>query len=90
MSSKPEQPARAATADARDLDTYTFSVSEVFPDGRVLVTTYVRIGDQITMTMDCYDDMTLQGGKRYLNLQQTNGAGLPRMQAPATDAAGGR
>lgn len=63
-----------------ELDTYTFSVSEVFPDGRVLVTTYVRIGDQISMVMDVFDDATMQGGKRYLNLHQTNGAELPTMR----------
>jgi hypothetical protein len=45
------------------------------------VTTYVRIGQQISLIMDVYNDMTMQDGKRYLNVQQTNGGAVPRMEA---------
>lgn len=60
--------------------TYTFSVSEAFPDGRVLVCTYVHIGDNISLVMDIYDDVTLQTGKRHLNIQQTDGGQLPQLE----------
>lgn len=62
------------------MDTYNFSVSEVFDDGRVMVCTYVRVGDQISLVMDVYNDQTMTGGKRYLNVQQTNGGQLPNME----------
>lgn len=58
---------------------YNFSVSEVFDDGRVMVCTYVRIGDQISLVMDVYDDQSMTGGKRYLNVQQTNGLQMPTL-----------
>lgn len=66
-------------------DTYNFSISEVFPDGRVMVCTYVRIGQQISLVMDVYDDQTLQGGRRYLNVQQANGGTLPQMHTPISE-----
>jgi hypothetical protein len=52
---------------------HTFSVSEVLPDGRVLVTVYVRIGDQIHVVMDAFDDATMTSGKRYLDVHLDNG-----------------
>lgn len=65
------------------MDTYNFSVSEVFEDGRVLVCTYVRIDDKISLVMDVYDDQTMTGGKRYLNVQQTNDNQLPTLSERA-------
>lgn len=62
------------------MNTYNFSVSEVFPDGRVMVCTYVRIDDQISLVMDVYDNQSMTDGKRYLNVQQTNGGQLPIMR----------
>jgi starvation-inducible outer membrane lipoprotein len=64
-------------------DAYNFSVSEVFSDGRVLVCTYVRIGGEISLVMDVYDNLRLEGGRRYLNLQHTNGGRVPAMQPPS-------
>ena len=67
-------------------DAYNFSVSEVFPDGRVMVCTYVRIHDQISLVMDVYNDQSMTDGRRYLNVQQTNGGRLPTMQPARDDA----
>lgn len=55
------------------MDSYTFAVTEVFRDGRILVCTYVRIGEQITCIMDVYDDHSMTTGKRYLDLHVQNG-----------------
>lgn len=57
----------------------TFAVSEVFPDGRVLVVVYVHVGDQITVVMDVYDDGLLQNGQRYLDLHLNNTTDLPTL-----------
>lgn len=54
------------------MDTHHFTVSEVFPDGRVLIVIYVRVGRRLRIIMDVYNDMTLQEGKRYLNLDMDN------------------
>lgn len=61
-------------------DAYNFSVSEVFPDGRVMVVTYVRIDNNITLVMDVYNDQNLSGGKRYLDLHLPNGQTLPKLE----------
>ena len=66
-------------------NSYTFSVSEVFPDGRVMVFTYVHIGDDLTVVMDVYADVTLQGGRRYLNLRQTTGGQIPQIGSRSTE-----
>jgi hypothetical protein len=58
-------------------NTHTFSVSEVFRDGRVLIVTYVRIEDAISVVMDVYDDGTLRRGKRVLDLHLPNGGDIP-------------
>ncbi len=58
---------------------YCFSVTEVFQDGRVLVFTYVHVGEQITALMDVYDDATLQGGRRYLNFRQPQNMEIPQL-----------
>lgn len=60
-------------------DAYNFSVSEVFPDGRVMVVTYVRIDNNITLVMDVYNDQSLNSGKRYLDLHLPNGQMLPKL-----------
>ena len=57
---------------------HTFSVSEVFPDGRVMVVTYVHVGEKITMIMDVYNDQSLSDGKRYMDVQLNNGE-LPKL-----------
>lgn len=57
--------------------THTFSLSEVFNDGRVLIVTYVRIGDAISVVMDVYDDGSLRRGKRVLDLHLPNGDNIP-------------
>lgn len=57
---------------------HNFSVSEVFPDGRVMVVTYVRIGAKISMVMDVYDDQSLSDGKRYMDVHLNNGD-MPRL-----------
>lgn len=61
------------------MDTYNFSVSEVFKDGRVMVVTYVRIGDKITCVMDVYDDQSLTDGKRYMDVNLNNNKSLPKL-----------
>ena len=38
------------------MKTYTFSVSEVFKDGRVLVFTYARQGTIATVLMQVFDE----------------------------------
>lgn len=60
------------------MNRYNFSVSEVFPDGRVMVVTYVRIEGKITMVMDVYDDQSLSNGTRYVDVQMNTNA-LPKM-----------
>lgn len=62
------------------MNSHTFSVSEVFDDGRVMVVTYVHIGAKITMVMDVYDDQRLSGGKRYLDVQLNNGETIPQLE----------
>jgi len=47
-------------------DQHDFSVTEVFPDGRVLVFVYVRVLDKWTVVMTVYDDATLVYGERVL------------------------
>jgi hypothetical protein len=55
------------------MNKYHFSVSELLPDNRVLITVYTRIDDQITVNMDVYDDPTLRARKRCLDVQVSNG-----------------
>jgi hypothetical protein len=62
------------------MDTYRFAVSEVLPDGRVVLTAYERIGEQITVSLVAYDDASLSKGKRYLGITLNNGDELPDMQ----------
>lgn len=54
------------------MDTHHFVVSEVFPDGRVMIFAYVRIGQKITAIMDVYTDGSLTEGKRYLDVHLNN------------------
>jgi hypothetical protein len=56
---------------------YHFTVSEVFPDGRVLVVTCVHIPPKITLVMDIYNDMTLTEGRRTLNIHMNDNQALP-------------
>jgi len=62
------------------VDSHTFSVSEVFPDGRVMVVTYVHIGEKITMVMDVFDDVSLQDGKRYMDVHLGNTPKLTKVE----------
>lgn len=67
------------------MDSHTFSVSEVFSDGRVLIATYVRVGQAVTMRMDVYKDATLLDGERHLDVHLNNTVGPLN---PPVDSAG--
>lgn len=47
-------------------DHYDFSVTEIFPDGRVLVFVYVRVHQEITAVMTVYPDIALRNGQRVM------------------------
>lgn len=47
---------------------HQFSVTETFPDGRVLLLAYSHIDHQIIVNMVVYADATLTDGRRYLSL----------------------
>ena len=61
------------------MDTHHFTVSEVFPDGRVMVFVYVRIGQKITVIMDVYTDGSLTNGKRFLDVRLNNNQPIKRL-----------
>lgn len=47
-------------------DTHDFAVTEIFPDGRVLVVVYARLRERLTLVMTVYDDVSMQQGKRVM------------------------
>lgn len=55
------------------MDTHHFIVSELLPDNRVIVTSYTRIDDWITCTMDVFDTPELRERKRVLDVNLMNG-----------------
>lgn len=56
----------AAVAGAKTTEQQIIAATEIFPDGRVMVFQFLRVGDRYTAQMMIYEDATLIRGERVL------------------------